>query len=211
MNKRSYTQYCGLAKALDAVGERWTLLIVRNLMLGPLRYSELQQGLPGITTNLLAKRLKEMQAQGFLEKTRLTPGDKSTAYRLTSFGRELEPVLRALSVFGNRWMTGPAPNEALRVEWFLVSLMHRYTGNVSTTAEFVIDEVPYSFTLTPTRAVIRRGVAVEPGMRVRGTSRQVIQLFIAGEIDPALHIEDGSTVLQDLIAAFEFVEPASGE
>jgi DNA-binding HxlR family transcriptional regulator len=66
---RSYNQYCGVAHSLDLVGERWTLLIVRNLLLGPQRYTELQRGLPGITTNLLAKRLKEMEEQGLIEPT----------------------------------------------------------------------------------------------------------------------------------------------
>jgi DNA-binding HxlR family transcriptional regulator len=73
MSRRSYAQYCGLAKALDVVGERWTLLVVRNLLLGPLRYSELLRGLPGITTNLLAKRLKEMEEHGLLERIRARP------------------------------------------------------------------------------------------------------------------------------------------
>ena len=65
---RSYHQFCGLARALDRVGERWTLLLVRNLLLGPRRYGELLDGLPGITTNLLAKRLKELEEQGIIER-----------------------------------------------------------------------------------------------------------------------------------------------
>ena len=66
MARRSYDQYCGLARALDVVGERWTLLVIRNLLLGPQRYSDLLRGLPGITTNLLAKRLQEMEAMGLI-------------------------------------------------------------------------------------------------------------------------------------------------
>ena len=68
MPRRSYDQYCGLARSLNVVGERWTLLVVRNLLLGPQRYSELLRGLPGITTNLLAKRLREMEAHGLIER-----------------------------------------------------------------------------------------------------------------------------------------------
>ncbi|MBC7173009.1 MAG: helix-turn-helix transcriptional regulator, partial [Polyangiaceae bacterium] len=71
--RRSYHQYCGLARALDLVGERWTLLIVRDLLLGPRRYSDLLRGLPGVTTNLLAKRLRELQGAGILERN-VTPG-----------------------------------------------------------------------------------------------------------------------------------------
>ena len=83
MSRRSYDQYCGLARALDVLGERWTLLVVRNLLLGPQRYSELMRGLPGITTNLLAKRLKDMEANGLIKRT------KGDAYALTVRGRSL--------------------------------------------------------------------------------------------------------------------------
>src|SRR5437660_7820998 len=96
MNRRSYKQFCGLAKALDVVGERWTLRIVRNLLLGPLRYSDLLRGLPGITTNLLAKRLREMEEFGLIEKTRGTTTDGAHAYGLTTLGAGLEPAIHAL-------------------------------------------------------------------------------------------------------------------
>src|SRR5438128_9807388 len=93
--RRSYRQFCGLAKALDIVGERWTMLVVRNLLLGPQRYSELQRGLPGITTNLLAKRLKEMEAAGLIERTADAQG-----WQLTPFGAGLEPAVHALGRWG---------------------------------------------------------------------------------------------------------------
>src|SRR6476620_8574344 len=99
MPRRSYDQYCGLARALDVVGERWTLLVIRNLLLGPQRYSDLLRGLPGITTNLLAKRLKEMEVLGLIERTQSPGGEASYGYRLTARGAGLEPVIHALS----RW------------------------------------------------------------------------------------------------------------
>ena len=95
MSRRSYDQYCGLARALDVLGERWTLLVVRNLLLGPQRYSDLLRGLPGITTNLLAKRLKEMEAEGLIE--RASGASESVAYRLTPSGQALEPALNGCS------------------------------------------------------------------------------------------------------------------
>src|SRR6478672_10521668 len=98
MARRSYDQYCGLARALDVLGERWTLLVVRNLLLGPLRYSELLRGLPGITTNLLAKRLREMEALGLVERIRSAGG--SEASRLTESGATLEPAVHALGRWG---------------------------------------------------------------------------------------------------------------
>src|SRR3954469_21479691 len=104
MDRRSYHQYCGLAKALDVVGERWTLLIVRNLLLGSQRYSELLRGLPGITTNLLAKRLQDMEGLGLIERT---GADTGQSYRLTTLGAQLEPTVHALSCWG--WKTMGAP------------------------------------------------------------------------------------------------------
>ena len=103
MSRRSYDQYCGLARALDVLGERWTLLIVRNLLLGPQRYSELLRGLPGITTNLLAKRLQEMEAEGIIDRA----GGGNDAYRLTEVGRSLEPAIHALGRWGWQRMGKP--------------------------------------------------------------------------------------------------------
>src|SRR3954467_4811376 len=106
MARRSYDQYCGLARALDVLGERWTLLIVRNLLLGPQRYSELLRGLPGITTNLLAKRLREMEEAGTLGRLADAPGAPSS--RLTTRGMELEPAIHALGRWGWGGMTTPS-------------------------------------------------------------------------------------------------------
>src|SRR5689334_7180685 len=98
--RRSYKQFCGLAKALDVVGERWTLLLVRDLILGPRRYGDLLNGLPGLTTNLLASRLKEMEATGLIEKRKLPAPASSVVYQLTKPGKELEPAVMALAAWG---------------------------------------------------------------------------------------------------------------
>src|SRR3954447_24107788 len=95
--RRSYKQFCGVARALDVVGERWTLLIVRNLLLGPRRYSDLLRELPGITTNLLAKRLKEMEALGILAKVTGGSPHYGEAYALSSLGEALEPAVMELA------------------------------------------------------------------------------------------------------------------
>src|SRR6187549_2526493 len=90
---RSYHQFCGLARALDVVGERWTLLLVRNLLLGPRRYGDLLEELPGITTNLLAKRLRALCEHGLVEKTALPPPAAIPVYALTEAGAALEPAI----------------------------------------------------------------------------------------------------------------------
>src|SRR5918911_5133129 len=90
---RSYRQHCAVARGLDLVGERWTLLIVRDLLLGPKRYTDLLEGLPGIGTNLLALRLREMEQAALVERAVLPPPAGSSVYQLTEAGRALEPVM----------------------------------------------------------------------------------------------------------------------
>src|SRR3954451_80427 len=102
---RSYRQYCALARALDVVGDRWTLLIVRELGLrGPARYTDLQHGLPGIATNLLADRLREMEEAGIVEREAAPPPIATTLFRLTERGEELAPILQALGRWGAELM-----------------------------------------------------------------------------------------------------------
>jgi len=106
--KRTYQQHCGLARALDVVGERWTLLIVRELLLGPRRYGDLLDTLEGITTNLLAKRLKEMTETGLLEKRHAEPPVAGELYTLTEAGAALEPAIMELGRWGGRSISGAA-------------------------------------------------------------------------------------------------------
>src|SRR5262245_63048394 len=104
---RSYRQYCAVARGLDVVGERWTLLIVRDLLVGPKRYTDLLDGLPGIGTNLLAARLRELEQGGVVRRTVLPPPAGSTVYELTEVGRALEPVVMALGRWGVRFLDNP--------------------------------------------------------------------------------------------------------
>jgi DNA-binding HxlR family transcriptional regulator len=99
---RSYGDACTIARALDVVGERWALLVVRELLFGPQRFSDLRRALPGASSNLLTDRLRELQANGVLARRRLPPPAASSVYELTPSGRELEPVLHALGHWGAR-------------------------------------------------------------------------------------------------------------
>jgi DNA-binding HxlR family transcriptional regulator/putative sterol carrier protein len=104
--RRSYDQYCAVARGLDVIGERWTLLIVRDLLLGPKRYKDLLEGLPGIGTNLLADRLHEMERLRLVERTVLPPPAGSTVYRLTQAGEALEAAVFAIGRWGARYLLG---------------------------------------------------------------------------------------------------------
>src|SRR3954465_11755567 len=115
-------QYCPMAHALRLVGERWSLLIVRELLHGPKRYTDLTKGLPGIGTNILAGRLRDLETAGVLEKRKLPPPYASTVYELTPYGRELDEVLFALGRWGARSLGPPVFEEELSAEWGLNAL-----------------------------------------------------------------------------------------
>lgn len=104
MTTRSYNQYCGLAYALDLVGERWTLLIIRELMAGPRRFTDLFHGLPGISTNLLTERLKNLEQYELIHRRTLPPPAATTVYELTPLGRSLETVLIEMGKWGNQFI-----------------------------------------------------------------------------------------------------------
>jgi DNA-binding HxlR family transcriptional regulator len=114
---KHYDQYCPLAHACGVVGERWTLLVVRELLHGPKRYTDLLEGLPGIGTNVLASRLKDLDRAGVVAKRKLPPPAASTVYELTDYGRELEEVLNALGRWGARSLGAPKPEDELYPEW----------------------------------------------------------------------------------------------
>jgi DNA-binding HxlR family transcriptional regulator len=129
---RSYRQYCGVARGLDVVGERWTLLLVRDLLLGPKRYKDLLDGLPGIGTNLLAARLRELEKVGLLRRTVLPPPAGSTVYELTEAGQALEPVVAALGRWGVRFMDRPHDGDFLSPTAFAFAMRATFRPEAAT-------------------------------------------------------------------------------
>jgi DNA-binding HxlR family transcriptional regulator len=113
MKDRTYNQYCGLAYALDIVGERWTLLIIRELIPGPRRFKDLVDGLPDISTNLLSDRLKNLEQQGLLRRHKLPPPAGSTVYELTALGQALEKTLLELGKWGSQFVPSSAEGASL--------------------------------------------------------------------------------------------------
>ena len=114
---RKFDQYCPVAHALTLVGERWSLLIVRELLHGPKRYTDLAHGLPGIGTNILAARLRELEQAGIVQKRTLPPPAASAVYELTEYGAELREALYALARWGARTIGPPGPDDELYPEW----------------------------------------------------------------------------------------------
>lgn len=126
MKKRTYNQYCAVARGLDVIGDRWTLLLIRELLLGPKRYGDLLAASPGIGTNLLADRLREMEAHGLLERVVLAPPAGSSVYRLTAAGAGLENVVRAVGRWGTRFMGTRRRGEHLSPGAYFVALRERF-------------------------------------------------------------------------------------
>jgi DNA-binding HxlR family transcriptional regulator len=120
---RSYNEYCAVAKSLDVVGDRWTLLIVRELALrGACRYTDLRNGLPGIASNLLAERLRELEHAGVTAREDAPPPIATTLFRLTPRGEQLRPVLEDLTRWGLPLMTEQKPGDAVRSHWLASAL-----------------------------------------------------------------------------------------
>ena len=120
--KRSYDQSCTIARALDVVGDRWTILLIRELLIGPRRFKDLAAGLPGIGTNLLSDRLKEMEVQGIIERVVLPAPSSVAAYALTPSGRALEPVLMELFRWAWQHLDRSDPRTHSRPAWTVVAL-----------------------------------------------------------------------------------------
>ena len=120
---RSYNEYCSIAKSLDVVGDRWTLLIVRELARrGACRYTDLRDGLPGIATNLLAERLRQLEQSGVVVREEAPPPIATTLFRLTPRGEQLRPVLDGLARWGVPLMTEQKPEDAVRSHWLATAL-----------------------------------------------------------------------------------------
>lgn len=119
---KRYGQYCPVAHALDQVGDRWELLIVRELMLGQRRYTDLAEALPGIGSNILTSRLRGLEAAGVVRKTKLPPPWAVTVYELTEHGRALDPVLRALAGWGAKTLGAPDPADC----WSMYAVHARF-------------------------------------------------------------------------------------
>ena len=122
MVKRGYNQFCAAARALDLLGERWTLLLIRDLLTGPKRYTDLLNGLPGIGTNLLAGRLKELESVGVVERNELPPPAASTVYELTERGRELQDVIGPLARWGLPLLERRGREQAWQPEWSILAM-----------------------------------------------------------------------------------------
>jgi DNA-binding HxlR family transcriptional regulator len=186
---RSYGQYCSVAKALDVVGDRWTLLIVRELLArGASRYTDLRSGLPGIATNLLADRLRELESAGLVEREDAPPPVATTLFQLTQRGAALEPVISALGVWGIPLMRDYQPDDDFRGQWLRLPIRifladHEPKQPPSSVQLYAGDE-PVVVTADAGTVTMRQGIDPTADATISGTPPQVL-MVLSGSL--ALH------------------------
>jgi DNA-binding HxlR family transcriptional regulator len=212
---KSYQQYCAVARALDVVGDRWVLLIVRELMaFGPSRFSDLQRGLPGIASNLLAERLRSMETADLIERHEAPAPIGSQVYQLTARGRELEDVLRALTRWGMATMpTGPTDHDAVQPQWTALLAGFTVSEQVPDDTELVLGIETSSesraesvhVVLRPDGFEIARGLGEDPDVTLRGSAR-LVGGVLSGLLSPArasrmgLRVTGRRTVISELFS-----------
>jgi DNA-binding HxlR family transcriptional regulator len=203
---RTYGQYCSVAKALDVVGDRWTLLIIRELLLqGPCRYTDLKNGLPGIATNLLSDRLRDLESAGLIRREEAPPPIATTLFQLTGAGAELEPVLNALGGWGIRYMTEPGDGDEFRTHWFAfpisLFLHDRDPSGPPVSIELRTTGRPAVIEVSGGSVRTRPGTAPAPDLVLHGAPRLILGLLSAhltpGEAqDLGLEITGDAAILQ---------------
>jgi DNA-binding HxlR family transcriptional regulator len=201
---RSYGEYCSIAKALDVVGDRWTLLIVRELLIrGGSRYTDLKDGLPGIATNLLSDRIRELEAASLIRREDAPPPVATTLFHLTETGADLLPVLDALGRWGVRYMMEPADGDEFRGHWFAfpASFFLRIGDPDAppVSIELHAAESPVVIEVSGGSIRTRLGTAAAPDAVLSGEPRIILALF-AGALSAAQAADLGLEIRGDTSA-----------
>ena len=199
---REYEQYCPMSLGLERVGERWTLLIVRDLMFGPMRYSDLKLGMPGIATNMLANRLNEMQAAGLITKRDLPPPAASTVYELTDVGRGLAPVLVELGKWGMHFLPehddGGLVKEGLKARAPFVA---EHTAKSKEAYTLVVDEEVIGFDVRPGAIEVLDMPPADSAVTLSLSRATLVELLLLGKSVAEARDEGKAEVTGDSAAA----------
>jgi DNA-binding HxlR family transcriptional regulator len=176
--KRSYHQYCGLAAALDVVAERWAMLVIRDLTPGPRRFSDLFDGLPGIATDVLAERLRSLEAAGAVRQRRLRYPAPANVYELTDRGRELAAIGGRLAEWGQDLLPSPEGTDyRLNPRWALQSMVAGYRGEAPEGGYvFEIDGDELTVAVTDGSASVAYGPVDDPLVRVTCSARAFFRM-----------------------------------
>lgn len=216
---KSYDQYCPVARSLDILGERWTLLIVRNLLMGPQRYTDLRDALPGIATDLLTARLRTLEQAGYVQRRKLPPPTPVTVYELTDSGRKLRQVVLALAQLGVERLGPPAADDHVRPSAVVLSLRASFhpdrAAGTNGSYQLELDGEPFAVTIEDGRVKTERGEADGANATISTSARTLAQL-LSGTTDPnaAIHtgevqIDGAQTALDQFLHAFAYPTAAT--
>lgn len=206
MRDRQYGQFCGLARAAEVLGQRWTLLILRDLLVGPSRFSDLETGLPGVPTSVLATRLKKLEQDGLIERRARTGSDRSVVYQVTGRGQELAPALEALSRWGAATMTEPREGEVI-TQASLVSALRAAAGchasrpAVRATYQVEAGDAVAHATVDEDTITVEPGPHPEPDLTIIAGPR--FRDLLAGTIAPADAVTTGAAELHGDLARLD--------
>ena len=168
MPEHRYQQYCGLARALDVAGDRWTLLIVRELVPGPRRFTDLIEGLPGISRNLLTERLRALERNGIVARQELQPPAARQVYELTDDGRDLAEATAPLIAWGARRLLEREPTDSFRARWAAVAMAtfadREAAKDVSETYQYLVGQSAFYFTIDDGSIRLHDGRAQDPAV-----------------------------------------------
>lgn len=211
---KRYGQYCPVAHALDQVGDRWELLVVRELMLGQRRYTDLAEALPGIGSNILASRLRDLESAGIVRKTKLPPPWAVTVYELTEHGRALEPVLRSLARWGARTLGAPDPGDC----WSMYAVHARFRPEAAVDGTYEIRFIggeTISMEVVEGVLVARKLPADAPDLVVEAHP-EALHALVQGAVSMPAALADGQVRIlvgseQELGALVSMFEPADAE
>ena len=233
MAARSYGQYCGVTTAVELIGERWALLIVRDLLVGPRRYTDLKQGLPKIPTNILSARLKELQESGVVRRVPLL--HCGLVYELTPYGRELEPIVLALGRWGFQQMGDPQPDDVVTADSLTMALRTAFRADAAASlppADYEVHVADVALRVQVDRERLRiaqlhpSGRPVDPRLGTQASTAggadltfaagPGIRRVISGELTPAEAIDQdvlavvaGDATLLERFAQTFRIEPGS--
>jgi DNA-binding HxlR family transcriptional regulator len=219
---RSYAQLCGIATAFDVIGDRWAPLVVRDLLLGPLRFGDLAEGLPGIGTNTLTARLKHLEVAGIVHRRLLSLPERGTVYELTPYGRELEPILLALGRWGTKSM-GRLPSEvASRSRWLVAAMLafhdESQRSTRPTTWELRLTDGPFTVRAEGTNLTVAAGAPDDADLVVT-TADEHLHRLLTRQLSPAEAVSTGAVTLDGdasalapLVELFSFpaIDPTGG-
>lgn len=183
--KRSYGEACRFAYALDVVGERWALLVVRELLLGPKRFTDLRTGLPHASSNILSERLRDLEQGGVIQRRKLPPPAASTVYELTEWGRELEPIVTKLGAWGAR---SPFPPDSREIgpDSIVLALRSLFdpeaAGELDAGYELRIGEQRFHVDVAGGEVELGRGPAEDPVAAIAVTDAPTLGTVLGGQL-----------------------------